>query len=142
MNYILLPFLYKNLHCTVIDWENWGDITKIVLCMMHNIQKCKKKKTLLFSQTKLGWRMNDVTLQFSIYQCACSTISTVQICAENWFLKVCDRLKTPKMASGHYWKVQKNSTKFLQKLWMHVNSVYVRKNRASYYYLMNSNNKL
>ena len=55
------------------------------------------------------------------------------------FLKVCDRLKTPKMASGHYWMVQKNSTK--KKICKNMNaceslSVYVcQKNRASYYYI-------
>jgi len=36
--------------------------------------------------------------------------------AENWFLKVCDRLKTPKMASGHYWMVQKIRRKFCKNM--------------------------
>jgi hypothetical protein len=44
-----------------------------------------------------------------------STLNKMQ--KKNRFLKVCDRLKTPKMASGHYWKVQKNSTKILQKMY-------------------------
>ena len=63
--------------------------------------------------------------------------------AENWILKVCDRLKTPKMASGHYWKVQKkfdkNSAKNVCMLWDFFRMcvwVYMicQKNRASYYY--------
>jgi len=67
--------------------------------------------------------------------------------AENWFLKVCDRLKTPKMASGHYWKVQKkfdkNSAKNECMLWDFFRvcvSIYDVSEKPSqlllYYYLM------